>query len=506
MKSKRLIQKLSMSILGLSLALGIVSTNASAETGAFHPSLHTQTPGAYHPAQKVDPGQLVHKTNKLAMKKTGGANVLGPTNPKYKMAVSYDKDKHTVTGQLKVTFKNNVGKKLNKLYFNLWGNADMFKENGGSMTASHIKVNGKDADYGIDGTKLRITGLSLKNNKKATVNMEFKVTLPNQQDRFGWYDQTVSLGNWFPILGVYDDEGWNVDPYFPYGESFYSVTGDFDVTLATDRSEVVATTGTEQGKPQVIGNIAVHHYKAKNVRDFAMEMDPGYHVKHTKVGNVKVNVYYTDKQAKYADAMLEAGHDSVKLFNKKFGKYPWPELDIASMEGWFGGMEYPQLVMISLAGTPSQAGTKSTTAHEIGHQWFYGVVGDNEYDEPWLDESFASFAAALYSGRLDQLTSPPVENKIFHLSSPVSTFTNHADEGGINAYYSMIYDYGSRTLNDLRLTLGDKTFYKAMHDYYQKKKFGISTTKDFIKIMEQSSGQNLKPFFKSHRVFVSDQK
>ncbi|MGG2015254.1 M1 family metallopeptidase [Bacillus sp. S10(2024)] len=457
--------------------------------------------GAYHPAV-TSPVHLETPFQSQFMNKQG-QDIFGPANPNYKMSVYYDSINHTIQGKMTVTFTNNTRTQLNELYFNLWGNEETSKENGGIMSVSNVKVNGKTAKFAVDSTALHISSVQIPNNQKSTVSMDFVVRVPERQDRFGWNKNTASLGNWFPILAVYDKEGWNVDAYFPYGESFYSLTGDFDVTLMTEKDQVIATTGTETGQPHISGNLATHHYKAEQVRDFAIEMDPAYKVKQKKVNNVNVNVYYTDEQAKYADSMLEAGIESIKLFSDRFGEYPWPELDIVGMEGWFGGMEYPQLTMISIAKNPSQEWVKNVTAHEIGHQWFYGIIGNNEHDEAWLDESFASFAAALYSKELDQLKAEPVGD--YHLSYPVSTFAERAAEGGIEAYYKMIYGYGSRTVNDLRLELGDEVFYKAMKDYFNEKKFGVSTTKDFIQIMEKSTGRDLANFFASHRIFVSDQ-
>ncbi|WP_026693184.1 M1 family metallopeptidase [Peribacillus kribbensis] len=480
-------------------ALSAGMLGASAASAQSIP--YTQDTG-YDPANA---GQLAKPAPFQALGKKGsGQDVLGPADPKYKMNVYYDSAKHIVTGHLEVAFQNNLKQDLKELYFNLWGNADTHTGNGASMDVSKLKVNGKKAVFNVDKTALHIPSVSLKKNKPATVSMDFKVTIPNQQDRFGWYKGTTSLGNWFPILSVYDKEGWNVDPYFPYGESFYSLTGDFDVTLTTDKEQVIAATGTEIGKPQKAGNLAIHRYKAQDVRDFALEMDPGYKVKKGTVNNVKINVYYTDEQAVYADSMLKAGLRSIDLFSGHFGTYPWPELDIVGMEGWFGGMEYPQLTMISIAGKRSQGWVQSVTAHEIGHQWFYGIIGDNEYDEPWLDESFATFAAALHDNTLDRLTADPNPNTAFHLSSPISTFTSYGDEG-VGAYYQMIYGYGSRTLNDLRLKLGDDVFYSAMKAYFKEKKFGITTTRDFMEIMKKESGRDLGEFFREHRVFVSDQ-
>lgn len=486
-------------LLAAGIFAGSAGTASAQNKGSIPPQLHK---GGYHSVHK---DSFTPKAPFQGIAQKGsGSDVIGPASPNYKMDVFYDSVKHKMTGKLSVTFKNNLKKNLDELYFNLWGNAEIFKDNGGKMNASNIKVNGKKAVYNVDGTALHIPSVMIKKGKSATVTMNFSVSVPKQQDRFGWYKNTVSLGNWFPILAVYDKEGWNVDPYFHAGESFYSLTGNYDVTLTTDKKQVIAATGTEVGKPKKLGSLAEHRYKAHNVRDFALEMDPTYKVKKGTVNNVDVNVYYTPDQAVYADSMIKSGLKSIDLFSDHFGSYPWPELDIVGMEGWFGGMEYPQLVMISMFEGVSQNWIKSVTAHEIGHQWFYGIIGNNEYDEPWLDESFATFSEALYSNSLNELTATPHENKDFHLSSPISKFTSYGDEG-IGAYYEMIYDYGGRTLNDLRVKLGDKVFYSAMKAYYKEKKFGITSTKDFIRIMERESGKDLGAFFKSHRVFVSDQ-
>ncbi|HEU5139927.1 MAG TPA: M1 family metallopeptidase [Bacillales bacterium] len=478
--------------------------------GAFASSAPGPTafahPGSYIPAETPAAATALPGQNKVKNHVGSKKEILGPTDPSYNMDIFYDKNNHTITGSMSVTFKNNLDKTLNHVYFNLWDNAGVFTSNGGGITVSNVKVNGETATFDVNGVHLDISDLSLPKNRPVTVQMDFNISIPNQMDRFGWYNTTVSLGNWFPILAVYDDEGWNLDPYYPYGEAFYSLTSQFDVTVTTDKDEVIATTGREIGQPEIHDGLATHHYKAHQVRDFALEMSTDYMVKSAQVKNVDVNVYYTEAQAKYADSLLEAGKRSIRLFSEKFGKYAWPKLDIASMKGWFGGMEYPQLVMISIVGNPSQAWAKSVTAHEIGHQWFYGMVGDNEYDEPWLDESFAAFSAALFDGTLDQLNTAPPDEPYYHLSSSVSDFTAHASEGGIGAYYNTIYGYGSRTLNDLRELLGDEAFYDSIHQYFKKEKFEVSSTAEFIHIMEQASGQDLSEFFKNHRVYVSDQK
>ncbi|HET7628586.1 MAG TPA: M1 family metallopeptidase [Bacillales bacterium] len=428
----------------------------------------------------------------------------GPAKPHYEMKLRYDADKHRISGDMRVQLTNQLNRPLNKIYFNLWPNADVFGEEGG-IEISGVKVNGKTADFNVDKTKLEIAGISFPEGERATVAMHFVVHVPEKRDRFGWSDETVSLGNWFPIAAVYDAEGWNLDPYFSGGESFYSLTSDFDVTLTTGSSQVVAATGVLTDQAKKDDGTTTYHYKAENVRDFALEMNPNYKVKAFDVEDIKVNLYYTDEQARYAADMEDVARNALKVYEEKFGEYPWPELDIVTMKGWFGGMEYPQLVMISFNEAFGKDFIMVSVAHEIAHQWFYGAVGNNEYDEPWLDESFATFASLMSLDALGHLNRVEPPGDPYHLTSPVSVFAKRGKDGQ-HAYANVIYSYGAKTLNELRKKIGDKTFYEAMQTYYEKERLTISTTAEFVETMEAVSGEDLTKFFKAHRVYVKETK
>ncbi|MEW9050117.1 MAG: M1 family aminopeptidase [Neobacillus sp.] len=433
-----------------------------------------------------------------------GSTVQGPANPKYIMDVTYDSTNHIIEGTMSVEFINNLDVDLSNLYFNVWGNANTYlaiskKEK--NVTIEDVKVNGKIVEYSLEGSALHIAQVDIKKTESAKVEMGFSVFVPETQDRFGWNKTTTSLGNWFPILAVYDEDGWDVDPYYPGGDSFYSLSGEFDVTLTTEKEQVIATTGTEIGEPEINGGLATHHYTAKNVRDFAMELDPNYKIKQAMAGEIPINVYYKEEHAGYVDTMLNASIKSLTLFSEKFGQYPWPELDVCAMEGWFGGMEYPQLVMISIMPDNQTSNVDFVTAHEIGHQWFYGIIGNNQYDEPWLDESFASFAAALFDGQLESVDTTVLADS--HLSSSIDIFTENAKKSTRN-YYMMVYRYGATVLDDLRQELGEEQFYTSMQAYFNEMKFAVSSTADFIRIMEETSNRDLGEFFTDHRVYVRD--
>lgn len=434
----------------------------------------------------------------------------GPDDPQYTIKADFNEEKHQVTGHLKVEFTNNLDKKLKNIYFNLWPNAGVFLTDGGEISVSNVKYNGNGIESQvIDRTKLKLAETNLNAGKNGSVEMDFTVDVPERQDRFGWDGNNVSLGNWFPILAVYDNEGWNLDPYYSDGESFYSLTGNFDVDFTVPNKEVVAATGTESGQPEKKDGKTTYHYKAENVRDFALNMNPDFKKKTIEADGTKINVYYTPDRKHYSQMITDTAKMSIETFNKQYGKYPWPELDVVTMTAWFGGMEYPSLVMISLNDRTNEFFARESTAHEIAHQWFYGAIGDNEYDEPWLDEAFASFASLRALGAIaDSSSGTPMPNAdYYHLTSPVKVFTEHAGEkssGGPNPYLSVIYRHGASTLYDLEKKLGEDVFDKAMQTYYKREKFKISTTADFVNTMEEVSGKDLSDFFKKHDVYVKE--
>lgn len=446
--------------------------------------------------EKITPTQPHLKTEDI---------VYGPANPTYKLDVTYDDKKHQISGSMSVQFVNNLNKTLEHIYFNLWPNAKEL--NGGGVQVDNIQLNNKPVNFDVKKTKLDIFGLTLKPENKASIKMEFTVTVPKMRSRFGWYDTNISLGNWFPILAVHDNESWNLDPYFASGESFYSVTSDFDVTLRTNKGQVIATTGQSFGKVTMEDGLAVHHFEAKNARDFAIVMNSAFNQSTIIENGVQINVFYEEKDKKSAKYMMDSALYSLSLYGKLFGKYPWSELDIIGMplnEGL--GMEYPQLVMINLKSEKDKYAIYHTTEHEIAHQWFYGAVGNNQYDEPWLDESFASFASyiAFHDKKPNFKWVRAISKKYYHLTSPVSTFTGRAADDGLKMYGDVIYDYGAKVLNELRKKLGDDVFYKGMQAYFEEMKFKVATTADFVRVMEQTSRKDLSKFFKDHRVYLDD--
>jgi len=220
-----------------------------------------------------------------------------------------------------------------------------------------------------------------------------------------------------------------------------------------------------------------------------------------------MSYYYKEDRIRGEEA-LEYGVKSIRLFNQIYGKYPYPVYSVVETE-FPSGMEYPALVYISdkyYKPTYTSDPLVITVVHETAHQWFYGIVGNDQIDEAWLDEGFAAFSETIFIERtfgkktgqdyyvrsIENSVEEALSSQIIdgELVKSLSEFEDWDD------YAPTVYDRGAQMLNKLRETLGEDTFLKIVKTYVEKYKFKIATTSDFIKVCEEVSGKDLKEFFK----------
>lgn len=420
----------------------------------------------------------------------------GPDSPNYKIDVLYSKQEHQLTGKLEVTFKNNLHQKLDEVYFNLWPNAEM--DENSWIDVESVSTDTKQLPFSVEGTALKIHGLSIEENEEATIEMDFTVQIPHQKGRFGWTSKQVSLGNWFPILAVYDDHGWNLHSYFEEGESFYSVTGSYEVTFEVPSDTKVIATGKLIDTNRS-ASTSLYRFEASDVRDFAGLFHTDLQTIQKASNDVLVRVHYREEEAEKAARMLEAAVHALETYHHTIGPYLWDTLDIASVDfgsSFNGGMEYPQLVFINAPYLSSEEDLEGTVMHEVGHQWFYSAVGNDSYREPWLDESLTTYISSTALYGTIELDWELTETCEFPLTSTVADFMPDKQD----CYEEVIYVAGAEMLDRLERELGKEVFQKGMKQYYQSFQFKIATTADFIRVMEEVSGRNLYPFFSAYGI------
>ncbi|GGS03216.1 peptidase [Streptomyces humidus] len=412
-----------------------------------------------------------------------------PAAPSYTVGLTGNTDGTVWTGHESATFTNASSTPLGEVYLRLWDNYH------GTCSAMPITVGnvtgGAAGALSAGCTALQITlAAPLAQGQSATIGFDLGITVPSGADRFGHDGAFSFIGNALPVLAVKDGAGWHLDPYTNNGESFYSLAADFRVTLDHPTSLLVPATGTSVDVAGS-GGRTVTTATASKVRDFAWAAGPFSKISGSSAAGTPVNVYSVSGiSSASAQSMLTTAKTAVDAHAARFGAYPYGELDaVIDNSFWFGGMEYPGFVLDLV----------STTAltHEIGHQWWYGIVGDDEYNSPWLDESFTDYATDLAQGKTGSgcWSSVSWASSAEKITNSMAYWDAHSSR-----YSTVVYGYGKCALHDLRRLIGDTAMAELLKDYATSHWYGVSTTAEFKAAAQAATTTDLTSFWTTHRI------
>jgi hypothetical protein len=434
----------------------------------------------------------------------------------YTIQVDIDFSGNAFSGSEQVEITNTESAPLDRLYFRLLPNGG--KSYGdGALSVSGARVDGDPVETRLSqgDTVLEIPlPEPLEVGGQVLVELDFDGVVPFDfgpvgAGGYGIYnvsDGVMALSGWYPILAVYDEQGWNLDPVSAIGDSVYSDSAFYTVDVTVPSDIVLATTGVlfqESGEAGALG------FVSGPVRDFFMVMSPDYQIVSGEQDGVRVNSYYLPGHEQGGEATLEVALGSVQVYNQRFGRYPYVELDVveAPMRNALG-VEYPGIVLVSSDhyGDPSEFSFAVTTAHEVAHQWWYGLVGNDVFEEPWLDEALATYASNVYFqeavgenvyrmyadywGEVVQSLRQDGRDDI--VTGSLDYFENDPRAG---SYGAVVYDKGALFLKVLRDEIGDEAFFAALQDYFQDYRYGIATTEDLLTAFEAAAGQQLDDLY-----------
>lgn len=435
----------------------------------------------------------------------------------YAMDIVLDVGNRTVCGVVKVEVVNDSSEAWDTLCFrdypSVFASGEYMEAVG--LDASELKAketkidyfrneNGDELAFHRDGNEPTAVFVDLDRplqpGEKRSVEYSYTATVPMLCDRYGTDGSVFNLCHFYLILAAYEDNaGWSTSPYTFYGESFYSICSDYSVRVHVPEEYTVISTGVlAETQEEDGGKVCV--INALCARDFAMVAGPDFQVLTEEVNGITVNSYYIGEERVFGEQMLISGIDALKAFGEAYGKYPYPEVDIVETSLMAGGMEYSGLVMISSYTQTYTGGTtddenyvmvRDITAHELAHQWFYGLIGTDPYSAPWLDESFAAFSEFVYfeeSGDdlllYNLLTTARNQGFLDPVNLP---FKDYDD---IENYYYTIYRVGSIMLYDLRNAMGEDVFYDMMRTYVSRHAFENVNSDDFIDAVYEFAGSD----------------
>ncbi|URJ60516.1 M1 family metallopeptidase [Paenibacillus polymyxa] len=493
------------------------------------------------------------------MGKPLGANILPdlPKNPPQpateilsKRVVEYHIDVSLEKGQVlrgteTLTWKHPGKKTVNDLYLHLYPNAfssmetTFMKESGGklrgdtmpkdgfgSMTLTELKtedglslmhriqyVQPDDGNAGDRSLmKVRLPK-PVRGGEEITLYMKFEVKLPAIFARMGGTDDFVMAGQWFPKLSVYEtagqrgraEEGWNLHQYHGNSE-FYADFGIYSVRIRVPETHIVAATGfPTRGAVRQNGQ-KIYQFYADDVHDFAWSASPNFVTveepfSSAEVPGVKIKLYLDPSHKELKGRYISAAKAALSYYSKWYGPYPYSTLSIVvppKSGNGAGGMEYPTLITAAAAGNLNPGySLERTLVHEIGHQYFYGMVANNEFEEPWLDEGFTSYAEERLMEQEYGLT-PNLPLQSGQVSSPQPLNRESWKYGSAAEYAQNAYSRGKLVLRGIERQVGMKKMDRIMRTYVQTYRFKHPSSQDFQRIVERVTGRSWSHYFEQY--------
>jgi hypothetical protein len=410
----------------------------------------------------------------------------------------------TLTGVERVRYTNTETGPLDALYFRLYPNLPGY---GGLMTVERVMLNGALVETTLEAedSALRVPlDPPLAPGAVVDLTLWFRDTMPTDTSAgyglFAFADGVYALAGFYPTIPVYDDEGWNVEVAPPYGDATFTDVAFYQVRLTVPADLTVVASGSTL---ETIGNndgtrtwVAV----GGPMRDFYVAMSADYKVVSEEVDGTLVNSYYRSAQAEGGELALQYAANALRLFSQEFGPYPYGELDVVATPTEAGGIEYPGAIVVAQSLYDQPGGFfELATAHEVAHQWWYGLVGNDQLDEPWLDESLTNYSAYLYyEGTTGQAQADAIKERVFEapyhaaqeagqdraVAGPVASFS----EGN---YSAIVYGKGPLFFDAVRARLGDDAFFASLQAYLKAHRYGVAYPDDLIAAFDDTSGQQI---------------
>jgi hypothetical protein len=500
--------------------------------------------------------------------------------------VELDDENHILRGFEKMVYYNNSSFTLDKIIIHLWPNAyknnntNLAKQkySDGSISFKYadsidlgyidslnFKVNGEKVKWQFLNEQIDISEIDLTKplnpGDSITITTPFRVKIPSGKfSRFGHIGQSYQITQWFAKPAVFDKNGWHPMSYLDQGE-FYSEFGNYDVSITVPKNYILMATGDLQNEEELeflnkkaeltsqlieenklpvrdsfgrkdmsFPNSSVEkktlRFVQKNVHDFAWFTDKRYHVLKGEidVNNRKITSWalFTNNEAKLWKRSIEYINDATRYFSKWVGEYPYNH--VTAVDGTIsagGGMEYPNITVIGSSGDSKSLET--VIIHEVGHNWYYGILGSNERDDAWMDEGLNTYIEIRYmeekypNGYLRKKDSTQnksrgislnislEEKELQHIAYQFNASRNYDQPLKMGSkdftqmnYGAMVYSKTGIGFHYLKAYLGEELFDNCMNEYFKQWKFKHPNPDDIKAVFETISKENLDWFFEDY--------
>lgn len=427
----------------------------------------------------------------------------------YHISVMIGEELTSLQGQERIRYTNQEEQPLEEIYFQLYPNML-----GGSVQISAASVNDQPVqavpESGNTTLRMPLTS-ALQPGESCVLQLDFMVNLPTEPGGnyglLGYMNDILTLDGFYPSIPVHDAQGWHAGPVQPNADTTFNDVSFYRVQVQAPESLVLVSSGIAVESSSQDGWQKVT-FAAGPARDFYLTASEKFQVLSTSVGETQVNSYAFKNNTRGAQLALNTAASAITHFSARFGAYPYTEFDVAStsLQGAYG-IEYPGMTGINreLYEASDDANftiLEATVAHEVGHQWFYNLVGNDQGNEPWLDEAVTQYVTGLYF--LDQYGAEGMSN---YRASWFSRWDRVEQAGipiGLEAgdykgreYGAIVYGRGPLFVAALKEKMGSDAFDALMRDYCQAYHWQISSAAGFRQLAEEHCQCDLTDLFKA---------
>jgi hypothetical protein len=411
-----------------------------------------------------------------------------PSRTNYILYATLDFNARAIAVDETIRYYNNTGAALSDIVLsvqpNRYGNTFVLN----TVSQDTVPL----ANYTLYDQRLTIVlPRPLLPNSATTLILNFRLNLPPKRSDglFGYDFNQVNLVDWYPFVVPYSG-GWILHDPMPFGEHLVYDSSDIELNLKTEPGVVVAA-----GAPaEQNGDWA--RYRLYGARTFALSASDEFLVSESAVGQAAIRSYYFDGYKGAGEGILYGAVQAVSLYNVKFAPYPYETLAVVQAD-INDGQEYDGLVFLSSDfygqyGGGAKNNLMTIGVHEIAHQWWFGLVGNDQAVEPWLDEAMSAYSERIfYEYNYPRFGDWWWQYRVDYFGPRGYVDTSIYNGGTFRAYTNAVYLNGAHFIEDLRVRMGDDDFFRFLKDYAARHARGRATAHDFFAVVRANTNAEI---------------
>ncbi len=469
-----------LSALVLLVAPGCTRTGASGAPIQFRPTAAPHTDQG--PAQLVAPALAVLDQP--------------PDRPLYTLNVTLDYDNGALHTQEKIAFRNPTGLAITEIKFNVPP-----ARRAGAIDVRDARIFGQAQPLTFEVTNTVLTvqlPAPLPAGAGIALAFDYVLKIPLQEvitgiggDDSSRGPQSLTAGHWYILVAPWENGDWYTPGYAPVGDNYVSEVADYEVNILAPEGIIIAGAGEESREGRL------WRYSLPMARVFAFGASPVYQIDQIEQDGITYIHYTYPQHRQFTEAVLYTAARAVALYSELYGPYPYRVLRIVET-GRSQGQEYSGMIGIGTTlyngypGRGSRHDLIATTAHEVAHQWWFHLVGNDQIRSPWLDESLARMSELRFYQRYYPRDADWWYQRYISANRPRGSIDlplSAYPDG--RAYIMAVYQRGLMFLNDMRKRIGAETFDAALRDYSEAMAYKMATPDDFFDALARHTTEDL---------------